>query len=400
MSLDGGDSWNPLPGLAGYTVYSMAQNPLNPSLLLGVVTGGLLRSADGGVSWVPSSAGLPAEGVANFSFDPADPMVAWCATPVGAFRSADGGSSWNSVPSANTLALNWLQVSPDGSILHAATTTGVFELQSSKVPAPVVASVSPRSGDPAGGTPIVIAGQNFSEGAIVRVGDGSAVGVLVQNPSQIAAVTPSGDPGRAVVDVGNPDSQSSTVPATFVYDFSDVAPGNLFHGAVVSVVGAGLSNGCGAGRFCPSGIVSREQAAVLMEKAIHGPGYAYLPPGSYSGLADVALCAASTPYVYQLLSDHISAGCGPNVFCPSNPVKRSQIAVFLLRAEHGADYVPPPATGLVFQDVQPGDFGADFIEQLAAEGITGGCGGGNYCPQGALTRGQLSALLARTFDLP
>jgi hypothetical protein len=43
---------------------------------------------------------------------------------------------------------------------------------------------------------------------------------------------------------------------------------------------------------------------------------------------------------------------------------------------------------------------ADWIEQLAAEGITGGCGGGNYCPNGASTRGQMAVFLTKTFPLP
>ena len=36
---------------------------------------------------------------------------------------------------------------------------------------------------------------------------------------------------------------------------------------------------------------------------------------------------------------------------PPPPVTRGQMAVFLLRAEHGSAYVPPPATGTIFGDV-------------------------------------------------
>ena len=43
---------------------------------------------------------------------------------------------------------------------------------------------------------------------------------------------------------------------------------------------------------------------------------------------------------------------------------------------------------------------ADWIEQLAAEGITGGCGAGNFCPGQAVTRGQMAAFLGITFRLP
>ena len=42
---------------------------------------------------------------------------------------------------------------------------------------------------------------------------------------------------------------------------------------------------------------------------------------------------------------------------------------------------------------------ADWIEELATEGITGGCGGGNYCPDAPNTRGQMAVFLVKTFGL-
>jgi len=76
------------------------------------------------------------------------------------------------------------------------------------------------------------------------------------------------------------------------------------------------------------------------------------------------------------------------------------MAVFLLKAEHGSGYVPPQCAGL-FDDVPcPSPF-ADWIEQLSAEGITGGCSANPslYCPANPTTRGQAAALLTRTFAL-
>jgi hypothetical protein len=43
---------------------------------------------------------------------------------------------------------------------------------------------------------------------------------------------------------------------------------------------------------------------------------------------------------------------------------------------------------------------ADWIEQLAAESITGGCCGGNYCPTQSVRRDQVAAFLYNTFQLP
>ncbi len=70
----------------------------------------------------------------------------------------------------------------------------------------------------------------------------------------------------------------------------------------------------------------------------------------------------------------------------------------LFRARgHGHDRRDPAGT---FADVAcPSPF-ADWIEQLAAEGITGGCGSGNYCPTDDNTRSQMAAFLVKAFNLP
>jgi hypothetical protein len=76
------------------------------------------------------------------------------------------------------------------------------------------------------------------------------------------------------------------------------------------------------------------------------------------------------------------------------------MAVFLLKAKHGSSYVPPACTG-VFNDVTctPGVGFSDWIEQLAEEEITTGCGGTNYCPLNPNTRGQMAVFIVKTFNL-
>jgi len=59
----------------------------------------------------------------------------------------------------------------------------------------------------------------------------------------------------------------------------------------------------------------------------------------------------------------------------------------------------PPATP-TFGDVPNGHPFYQFIEALAASGITGGCGdGSNYCPDAALTRGQMAVFLSKALGL-
>ena len=99
-------------------------------------------------------------------------------------------------------------------------------------------------------------------------------------------------------------------------------------------------------------------------------------------------------FIENIFHNGITGGCGGGNYCPVSSTTRAQMAAFLLKAKHGAAYVPPGCTG-IFADVPcPSLYGA-WIEELAAEGITGGCGGGNYCPGNPVTRAQMSAFLLK-----
>jgi carboxyl-terminal processing protease len=54
----------------------------------------------------------------------------------------------------------------------------------------------------------------------------------------------------------------------------------------------------------------------------------------------------------------------------------------------------------VFSDVPASAFAAAWIERLAAEGLTAGCGGGAYCPDASVTRAQMAVFLVQAFNLP
>jgi len=59
---------------------------------------------------------------------------------------------------------------------------------------------------------------------------------------------------------------------------------------------------------------------------------------------------------------------------------------------------PAPATA-TFGDVPTTDPAFQYIEALAASGITGGCAGGNYCPDNFVTRRQMAVFLAKALGL-
>ena len=98
-----------------------------------------------------------------------------------------------------------------------------------------------------------------------------------------------------------------------------------------------------------------------------------------------------------LADQGITKGCNPPLntrFCPDDSVTRGQMAVFISRALN-----LPSATTDHFTDDQ-GQFYEDAANQLFESGITQGCGRRIYCGGEAITREQMAAFLARTFDLP
>jgi subtilisin family serine protease len=160
---------------------------------------------------------------------------------------------------------------------------------------------------------------------------------------------------------------------------------------------AGITAGCGGGNFCPNTNIPRDQMAVLLVRAKHGP--AFVPPTATGIFADVPVGSFGADFIEQLAADGITSGCGGGNYCPSGLVTRAEMAIFLIRATHGIAFVPPTATG-IFADVPVGSFGANFIEQLAADGVTAGCGGGNYCPGANITRAETAILFVKAFNLP
>ena len=61
--------------------------------------------------------------------------------------------------------------------------------------------------------------------------------------------------------------------------------------------------------------------------------------------------------------------------------------------------VSPPPQAPTFGDVPTTDLGYQYVEALVASGITGGCGGGNFCPDANLTRRQMAIFLAKALGL-
>ena len=261
----------------------------------------------------------------------------------------------------------------------------------------IVFSINPVSGPPEGGTLIAVRGTDFAAGATVTIGGLPATDIVIQSSTQIEARTPAMAAGSlGDVTVTNLDGTTGTLSKGWVADFLDVPLNNQFHAFVTTLVSNGITAGVGGGNYGVGFSTLRQQMAVFLLKAKFG--ICYVPPPCTGVFTDVPCPSTFAPWIEALAAQGITGGCGGSNFCPTSPVRRDQMAVFLLKTEHGSTYVPPECTG-VFGDVACPSTFANWIERLAAENVTGGCGGGNYCPLNPNTRGQMAVFITKTFTL-
>ncbi|MCL4275779.1 MAG: SBBP repeat-containing protein [Anaerolineales bacterium] len=185
--------------------------------------------------------------------------------------------------------------------------------------------------------------------------------------------------------------------------FNDVPFNGFGWAQIEAIYNAGITGGCTTTplNYCPNNTVTRAQMAIFLLRGIHGSSYTPPAVGDGTGFNDVPTTHSAAAWIKQLAAEGITGGCGNGNYCPNQAVTRAQMAIFLLRAKYGDDYVPPAVGGSSgFNDVPAGSSTAPWIKQLAAEGITGGCGNGNFCPNNPVTRSQMAIFLQRAFNLP
>ncbi len=260
--------------------------------------------------------------------------------------------------------------------------------------------IAPTSGHSSGGTGLAITGAGFQDGASAEIGDLAASGASVSSASFLTATAPALAPGTLNdVVVTNPDTSSTTLADGWFSDFLDVPQPDPFHPYIETLIRSRISVGCHGGNFCRDLAIPRKQMAVLLLRAKLGSGHVP-PPATGTVFLDVPASDPYAPWIEELAGLQITGGCGNGNYCPESPVTRRQMAAFLLKTKYDSTYAPPPATG-VFGDVPQGDAFAPWVEQLYAEGVTGGCQVSPllYCPFNPNTRGQMAVFLVKAFGL-
>lgn len=127
-------------------------------------------------------------------------------------------------------------------------------------------------------------------------------------------------------------------------------------------------------------------------------GLDFIPPEATGAtFTDVQPGDFNADWIEKLTADGITEGCSINHYCPNMVVTKEQLSIMLLKAKHGKSYVPPVASGSLFTDVNSGSFAVDWIEALVNQDIADGCDPNNFCPNEAVTLEGFETMLNKAF---
>ena len=108
--------------------------------------------------------------------------------------------------------------------------------------------------------------------------------------------------------------------------FADVEVGSTHDLSIRALVEAGVTGGCDEGAYCPAGVVTRDQMASFLTRALA------LEASGPQRFTDVVEGSAHDASIRALVEAGITSGCGEDAYCPRDPVTRGQMAAFLVRA--------------------------------------------------------------------
>jgi len=169
---------------------------------------------------------------------------------------------------------------------------------------------------------------------------------------------------------------------------------------VMACVEAGVVGGYEDGTYQPTGVVTRDQMAVYIARALAGGDVSVPEFTETPTFPDVGADFWALDYVEYAVEGNVVAGYEDGRYHPEYLVDRGQMAVYVARARGwvGIDDDMTTAPKL-FPDVPAGFWSGTAIEACVTNGVVQGYLDGTYHPEYIVTRDQMAVYVARAFGL-
>jgi hypothetical protein len=188
------------------------------------------------------------------------------------------------------------------------------------------------------------------------------------------------------------------------YAFMDVAETHPYHAEIQALYQLGYVGGCKHDplAFCPERPMTRAEAAALFGRLLYGsvPDTSFVMKYGFADLTRSGDYSWAAPWANALKENGYLSGCarGPFLFCPELTLSRIDSIILMLRTLYGADFSPPPATG-IFSDVSVRWEETRWIEVAHRLELLEPCKPTErirFCPYSVITRGEVAAMVARS----
>ena len=401
-STDAGVTWqNVSDGLDTplLNILCMAVHPSDPDIVyLGTWKDGVFKTTDGGQTWSLQNNGLAGTEVRALTVDPQHPEVVYAGMGEGAgiFKSTNGGDLWAGVTAGLNLEC------PSYLLPIGRAPTGV-SLEKPRFPIPTGeyyavpwTAIWDIAIDPT--DPQTIYAADHTHGVYQSSDGGSNWSPLLEGLSTRAANA------LAISADGRVLYAATEGEGIFVYGaapFRDIPAGHWATEAINACIAAGIVSGFPDGTYRALNVVTRDQMAVFISRALAG-GDGNVPTGPATAtFSDVPTDHWAFRYVEYAVDHGVVGGYEDGTYRPTLTVTRDQMAVFIARALAGGDTSVPtgPATA-TFPDVPTDHWAFKYVEYIRGEGVTEGYPDGTYRPEVEVTRDQMAVYVQRAFALP
>jgi len=190
--------------------------------------------------------------------------------------------------------------------------------------------------------------------------------------------------------------------AATVQTFSDVPSTYWAYSQIEAAYKAGIIQGYQDGTFKPEGIVTRDQGAVFVARALAG-GDSKVPTSTQSyHCRDVLPTNWAYKYVQYLFEKGVITECNDYskgyILGASLPLTREVMSEWLAGAlVGGASKVPAGPATATFKDVPTTYWAYKYIQYLSGKNIVSGYSDGTFRPLENVTRAQMAVFIVRAF---